>query len=247
LRAEPFNLNWGDSVYAKLKATNVKGTSSFTSSGNGAILITNPDVPVSLTEVYAQRSESTLGLSWSEGLYDGESPLIDYRINMAELGGTFSVIATGITVTSYTATGLNAGTTYEFKVEARNSFDFSSPSEVLSLKASWFPEPPTTVTTNNVDANVEISWSDPVSNGEPITAYRIYIQESGSATYIEETVDCIGNDVTLVSSRACSIAIATLKAAPYSLAQGESISAKVISINVYGESALSDAGSGAVI
>ena len=84
MRAEPFNLNWGDSVHAKLKATNVKGTSSYSSSGNGAILITNPDAPVSLAEVYAQRSESTLGLSWSEGAYDGESPVIDYRINMAE-------------------------------------------------------------------------------------------------------------------------------------------------------------------
>lgn len=44
---------------------------------------------------------------------------MDYRVNIAVHGEVFSPLAT-VTETSYLATGLTAGVTYEFKVEARN-------------------------------------------------------------------------------------------------------------------------------
>jgi hypothetical protein len=34
-------------------------------SGNGAIILTNPDAPVSIIEDYSERSATSLGLSWS--------------------------------------------------------------------------------------------------------------------------------------------------------------------------------------
>lgn len=58
----PYNLDWGDSVYAKVAATNEKGTSSQSSSGNGAKIITYPDAPISLSEDVAVRTYYTLGL-----------------------------------------------------------------------------------------------------------------------------------------------------------------------------------------
>lgn len=86
LIVEPFSLSWGTSVYAKVSATNEKGTSSQSSAGNGAIIITYPDAPVDLEEDPSIRTYYTLGLTWNEGAEYGGSPVVDYRVNIAELG-----------------------------------------------------------------------------------------------------------------------------------------------------------------
>jgi hypothetical protein len=64
LRAEPFSLDWGASVFAKLFATNQYGDSEISLAGNGAIITTTPDAPINLVEVYTQRTKSTIGLEW---------------------------------------------------------------------------------------------------------------------------------------------------------------------------------------
>jgi hypothetical protein len=52
----------------------------------------------------------------------------------------------------------------------------------------------------------------------------------------------------VISSGSCSVSLSTLKAAPYYLVKGDSVYVKIISVNVYGDSATySDAGYGAVI
>lgn len=51
----------------------------------------------------------------------------------------------------------------------------------------------------------------------------------------------------MVNNRYCQIALSTLTAAPYDLVQGESIYAKIISVNTYGDSIYSEAGNNAVI
>lgn len=65
LRASPFSLSWGSSVYAKVLATNIYGNSQVSSEGNGAIITTTPDAPIDLAENTSLRTKSTLGLTWS--------------------------------------------------------------------------------------------------------------------------------------------------------------------------------------
>lgn len=192
LRTNPYNLEWGSSVYAKIIATNSYGNSLESLEGNGAIITTTPDVPTSVIEVYADRTKSTLGLSWISPVFTGGDVIIDYRINIAEQGGAFSVLESGITGTTYTAITLTVGTTYEFKIESRNSYGFSNYSDVVKQLCAFIAEPPLMVTTANFNDIVTISWSEPVSNGSPITAYRIYVQENGSTTFTEETLECVG-------------------------------------------------------
>ena len=60
-------------------------------------------------------------------------------------------------------------------------------------------------------------------------------------------MDCVGGDASVVSNRQCNISLDTLKATPYSLVLGDSVKAKIIAVNVYGESEMSTEGSGAVI
>lgn len=46
LRAEPYNLDWGDSVWIKVRANNDIGIGPYSSEGNGALMLTNPDKPL---------------------------------------------------------------------------------------------------------------------------------------------------------------------------------------------------------
>ena len=64
LRSAAYSLDWGQSVYAKVRASNVYGSSPYSDEGNGAIITTSPGAPISLAEVYEQRTKSTLGISW---------------------------------------------------------------------------------------------------------------------------------------------------------------------------------------
>jgi hypothetical protein len=72
-------------------------------------------------------------------------------------------------------TSLTPGTTYEFKVEAKNEYGYSDFSTTLSLLAADIPEIPTNVITEIDGSQVKLSWTLPSDNGSPITAYKVYI------------------------------------------------------------------------
>lgn len=84
LRTSPYSLPWGSSVYANVIATNIYGDSNTSTEGNGAIIITTPDAPINLQEDYAQRTKSTLAITWQNAAFDGGDDIIDYRISIAE-------------------------------------------------------------------------------------------------------------------------------------------------------------------
>ena len=82
LRSEPFNLPWGSDIYVKLIAYNVYGDSGESTEGNGAVILTTPDFPINLSEVYADRTATSLGLEWEDGSQNGGSPVLDYTISI---------------------------------------------------------------------------------------------------------------------------------------------------------------------
>jgi len=64
------------------------------------------------------------------------------------MSGSFSVLASGVVSTHYTSTSLTSGITYQFKVEARNSYGFSVYSDILTLLCAFRPEAPEAPTTS---------------------------------------------------------------------------------------------------
>ena len=68
---DSFGLSWGSDVLANVIATNIYGDSAQSADGNGAVIITSPDVPTGLAEVYEQRTKSTLGLTWAAPVFVG--------------------------------------------------------------------------------------------------------------------------------------------------------------------------------
>jgi hypothetical protein len=149
LRASPFLLEWGSSVYSKIVAYNLYGSSLESSAGNGAVITTTPDAPISLAENTLLRTKSSIGLTWSKADFIGGAEIIDYRINIAQSGGSYSVLASNVASLSYTAIELTAGVNYQFKIESRNSYGYSTFSSIISLLCAYVPDPPTTVSTLN--------------------------------------------------------------------------------------------------
>lgn len=49
INGSPYLVDWGSSVWAKVSARNKYDTSAYSPAGNGAIIITNPNPPTSLT------------------------------------------------------------------------------------------------------------------------------------------------------------------------------------------------------
>lgn len=89
-----------------------------------------------------------------------------------------------------------------------------------------------------IDANkVVITWYTPITNGSPITAYKVYIKQTNSDVYTLESTECLGNDATVIVTTTCKISLSTLIIAPYNLILNESIFAKIVATNFYGDSA----------
>jgi hypothetical protein len=89
LRAAPYSLPYGSSIFAKLIAINEKGASTESNAGNGAIIITYPDPPTTLAELTTARTASTLGLTWVPPVFNGGTLIIDYQISMSTAGGAY--------------------------------------------------------------------------------------------------------------------------------------------------------------
>lgn len=61
-----------------MQAQNAYGYSDPSLTGNGAIILTVPDAPVSLLEDIALKSATSIALTWNEGPTNGGSAVIDY-------------------------------------------------------------------------------------------------------------------------------------------------------------------------
>jgi hypothetical protein len=76
---------------------------------------------------------------------------------------------------SLTVTGLTAGTTYNFRLNAKNIVGSSILTSVFPIIAATVPDPPTAFFKDEANSNltqVAFSWTAPVKNGgSAITGY----------------------------------------------------------------------------
>jgi hypothetical protein len=142
LQNAPYNLAWGDSVYATVQATNAAGSSSVSAPGNGAPLVTNPDEPNFLANDNAITSSTVIGITWAAPTVVGGTPVIDYQVSWDQgTGAPYAVLASNIGALSYTTTtALTPGKFYNFIVKSRNAFGYSTiSSNSIIIKALLRP------------------------------------------------------------------------------------------------------------
>jgi predicted phage tail protein len=157
-------------------AINSVGTSN---SSNTATAIpvqisTVPDPPTGLGAFPS--SETSISLSWNPPKNTGGSSIIGYDIKYKTGSNEYSVLVanTASPATSYTKTGLTAGTAYTFRVSAINCIGMGgSSNEASAMPAKTFT--PSGVTAIAVSPTaIGLSWFPPSETyGETVTGYKI--------------------------------------------------------------------------
>lgn len=133
----PYSLMWGDSIYAVVKARNIKGWSEYSAAGSGALIFTVPDAPINVRNVPTLTDADTIGLLWDLGSESGGTPVIDYTISYnGGAGDVFTVLESNIVLLPYEAHSLTVGTIYRFKVQSRNAHGISDYSSDISVLAA---------------------------------------------------------------------------------------------------------------
>lgn len=89
------------------------------------------------------------------------------------------------------------------------------------------------MTTAVSGTDVTFTWTEPDDNEEAIIGYVLKIRQS-DGTYLEDNAVCDGT--ALLATRVCTVTMATLRAAPYSLAYGDLVQAIVSAENNLGSS-----------
>jgi endoglucanase len=147
----------GTNYYYKVSAVNTVGTSA--QSAEVSATPVGVSIPAAPTELAATAGNAQVALTWTAS--SGAASYNVYRGTTAG-GEATTPIATGITSTSYTSTGLTNGTTYYYKVAAVNSAGTSPlSSEVSATPKSTVvvPSAPTGLAAIAGDAQVALSWT----------------------------------------------------------------------------------------
>lgn len=149
-----------------------------------------PDEPEGLANVVDVTTATQIGLQWTLASFNGGSAVIDYRIWYDNAGSEFEVLVDGVIDSAYTVLGMTTGSTYTFKVQARNAYGYSWTSNTESILAAQKPAIPSAPTTSFADGFVTITWSAPSNMGSIINVYSVTILQSdgvyqSSATYCD--------------------------------------------------------------
>ena len=78
LRNDPFFLEWGSSIVAKVVAINIYDRSLESPEGNGAVIINYADKPLGLTETVSARQATSITFTWTAGPLERGSAVFDY-------------------------------------------------------------------------------------------------------------------------------------------------------------------------
>ena len=101
-----------------------------------------PTAPLALANDATVTASGIVGLTWTTPTSDGGSPVIDYQISSKIGAGAYSVLDSGITTTSYTASSLTTYVVYTFKVTARNGVGYGADSSEVDVRAAAIPSVP---------------------------------------------------------------------------------------------------------
>lgn len=179
----------GTSYFYRVRAFNASANSDYS---NVASTTTVPTAPSGLTATAI--SSSRIDLSWSN--VSGET---GYEIDRSPDGATWTQIATtGANVATFSNTGLNANTTYSYRVRATNGSGDSASSNTASATTPATPSIPAAPSNLSAVAisakRVDLSWTDNSSNE---TSFKVERSSNGGRAWTQ--IAQVGAGVTSYS------------------------------------------------
>lgn len=138
------------------------------------LAVTAPSAP---RNFYGFLSGTSAYLTWSTPFASGGSVITGYEVSQSTDGGaTWSLAANIVAPTRSTRLdNLVGGTTYLFRVVARNAVGTSPASGTVTLqpRITGTPNPPSSVTATLAATTVNLSWTAVTSSYAPVTDYVI--------------------------------------------------------------------------
>ena len=173
----------GTTRHYRVSAINSNGTGDASNVANATTFTTRPGAPTGLTATASWTTR--IDLSWTAPASTGGSAITGYKIEVSSDTGaswTDRVATTGDANTTYSHTGLAAGTTRHYRVSAINSNGTGDASNVANATTfTTRPGAPTGLTaTASWTTQINLSWTTPASDGgSAITTYVIDVSPDG--------------------------------------------------------------------
>jgi hypothetical protein len=179
----PYELPYGSSVYVRVTATNLYGTSAY-QEGNGAIILTVPTAPI-VTNDEANTGSNQITIKWPASQENGGTPIIGYSIEYALVGDDYEILADGVTDTFYTALAVTPGENYKFIVRARNNEGYGPYSTEVVILAAQIPDTVPLPSVVFAPDTITITWQSVYDRGSPLLGYKVLIL-ANDGTYKED-------------------------------------------------------------
>ena len=168
------NVSNGTTYFYLVAAQNANGFSPLSGEASGrpgAVTVTPPSAPQSVT---ASNPPGSIVLDWNPPAGDGGAPVTSYAVYRGLTPGGEDAIPykSGITGTTFSDLyNLAAGTTYYYKVAARNvAGEGPQSAEVSAVEQPGKPGPPA-LSGSLITGAVHLSWTVPPDGGSPILKY----------------------------------------------------------------------------
>jgi hypothetical protein len=150
-----------------------------------------PNAPTGLVASAGSPSFADVTLSWTAPTTDSTNgPASSYAVQYALHGtGSWTTAARGVTLTSYTVTGLAHATNYDFQVIGMNSAGSGPASNTATLATTTAPPNVpgsfTMTAGTPTDTAINLSWDASVVDGmhDAPTSYTVYWQVNGAGSY----------------------------------------------------------------
>jgi predicted phage tail protein len=189
-------LESGTTYYYRVRARNVSGFSNYSAVASATTLVAPPPVPGAPTDLTAMALDTaTIGLTWTASA----GVVLSYHIERSTTAGSgFAEVDTAAgSVTAFQDTGLEGGTTYHYRIRARNVSGFSDYSAEASattpIPPPPAPGPPTNLSAAPLDtASMELTWT---ASAGVVDGY--HVERSLTAGSGFTAVDTVAGGVTV--------------------------------------------------
>jgi titin len=192
-----FTVAKGSTYRVSVVSKNTAGTGPAAVSSDLVVALNVANSPTNVTANLVD--EQIIDLTWATPTDNGGTAITGYLVSAYANGSTTAAftksIAGGtVNATTLTATQINSGTSYTFKVAAVNSVGNSANSSASAVvdvpRTPTAPDAPTAVKTSSVTStSATIAWVAPEYNGgSAITGYNVIVTDSNNGTIKNVTV-----------------------------------------------------------